>query len=129
MKENILIVEDEFIVANDLRLKLRKKGYQICGIAPCVETAKTMIEQLNPTWVLLDIWLQDGSMGTDLAPILTEKNIGFIYISANPGPEPDAYPNGKHDIEFLSKPFREKDLLLKLEAALEKHRNIPFNRQ
>ena len=83
MKENILIVEDEFIVANDLRLKLTKAGYQICGIAPSVEEAKKMIGQFNPTWVLLDIFLQDGSLGTDLAPMLAEKNIGFIYISAN----------------------------------------------
>jgi response regulator of citrate/malate metabolism len=83
MKENILIVEDEFIVANDLRYKLIKAGYEVCGIAATVNEARELIAENKPTWVLLDIFLQDGSMGTDLATYLTEMNIGFIYISAN----------------------------------------------
>ncbi|WP_158288390.1 sigma-54 dependent transcriptional regulator [Mucilaginibacter psychrotolerans] len=123
MKENILIVEDEFIVANDLRLKLAKAGYQICGIAPSVEEAKKIIEKSLPTWVLLDIFLQDGSMGTDLAPILTEKNIGFIYISANTNQSVLESAKATQPYGFLVKPFREKDLLIMLDIARQKHQS------
>ena len=45
MREKILIVEDEFIVANDLRIILGKAGYQVCGIASSVEQARKLIDQ------------------------------------------------------------------------------------
>lgn len=44
MKEKILIVEDEFIVANDLKIMLLKAGYQIVGIASSVVQARKLIE-------------------------------------------------------------------------------------
>ncbi|GGA96094.1 sigma-54 dependent transcriptional regulator [Mucilaginibacter rubeus] len=122
-KENILIVEDEFIVANDLRLKLTKAGYQICGVASSVEEAKPLIASCDPTWVLLDIYLQDGSLGTELAPLLVEKNIGFIYISANTNQSVLESAKATQPYGFLVKPFREKDLLIMLDIARQKHQN------
>jgi DNA-binding NtrC family response regulator len=122
MKENILIVEDEFIVANDLRLTMVKAGYSVCGIAASVKEAREMIESKKPTWVLLDIFLQDGSMGTELSGYLTAKNIGFIYISANTNQSVLESAKATQPYGFLVKPFREKDLLIMLEIAMEKHR-------
>lgn len=55
MREKLLIVEDEFIVANDLRMMLVNAGYDVCGIAATVEAAKEWVEKSHPTWVLLDI--------------------------------------------------------------------------
>jgi len=130
MKENILIVEDEFIVANDLSLILRKAGYTICGIAASVQEAKAWVEKHQPTWVLLDIFLQDGSKGTDLAGYLTEKKIGFVYISANTNQKILEAAKLTQPYGFLVKPFREKDLLIMLEIATEKHRqNMEFDDQ
>jgi len=127
MKENILIVEDEFIVANDLRLMLVKAGYTVCGIAASVTDARRLIEKLKPTWVLLDIFLQDGSMGIELASHLTEKNIGFIYISANTNQSVLEAAKATQPYGFLVKPFRERDLLIMLDIAREKHQhNLQF---
>lgn len=122
MKENILIVEDEFIVANDLRLILIKAGYQVCGTAASVREAKKVIDRENPSWVLLDIFLQDGSKGTELADYLTAKKIGFIYISANTNQKVLEMATATQPYGFLVKPFREKDLLIMLDIAREKHR-------
>jgi transcriptional regulator with GAF, ATPase, and Fis domain/response regulator of citrate/malate metabolism len=121
MKENILIVEDEFIVANDLRLMLVKSGYNVCGIAATVSAAQRMIEKHRPTWVLLDIFLQDESMGTDLAQQLVRENIGFIYISANTNQTILEKAKATQPYGFLVKPFRENDLLVMLDIALHKH--------
>jgi len=130
MKENVLIVEDEFIVANDLRLKLLKAGYTVCGIAVTVSEAKELIEQTKPTWVLLDIFLQDGSMGTDLAIYLREKNIGFIYISANTNQSVLEKAKATQPYAFIVKPFRERDLLIMLDIASQKHQaNLQLNIQ
>ncbi|MBD1385910.1 sigma-54-dependent Fis family transcriptional regulator [Mucilaginibacter rigui] len=121
MKENILIVEDEFIVANDLRLMLTKAGYYVCGTAASVNEAKKIIEKENPTWVLLDIFLQDGSRGTELADFLTARKIGFVYISANTNQKVLESATATQPYGFLVKPFRERDLLIMLEIAREKH--------
>ena len=130
MKENILIVEDEFIVANDLRHMLKKAEYDVCGIAASVIEAKAMVEKHKPSWVLLDIFLQDGSMGTELASFLNEKNIGFIYISANTNQSVLETAKATQPYGFLVKPFRERDLLIMLDIAREKHyQNIQFNLQ
>jgi len=123
MKENVLIVEDEFIVANDLRFKLIKAGYTVCGIAATVSEAKELIEKSKPSWVLLDIFLQDGSMGTELGSYLTERNLGFIYISANTNQSVLEKAKSTQPYGFLVKPFRERDLLIMLDIASKKHQN------
>ncbi|WPU99130.1 sigma-54-dependent Fis family transcriptional regulator [Mucilaginibacter sp. cycad4] len=130
MKDTILIVEDEFIVANDLSLIIKKAGYKVCGIAATVDQARNLVDKYNPTWVLLDIFLQDGSKGTDLAPYLTERKIGFIYISANANQRILEIAKLTSPYGYILKPFREKDLIIMLEIATEKHRqNIEFEKQ
>ena len=128
MKENILIVEDEFIVANDLRLMLTKAGYEVCGIAVSVHEAIELLEKNQPTWVLLDIFLQDGSMGTEFAAHLNKHNIGFIYISANTNQSILETAKATQPYGFVVKPFREKDLLIMLDIARQKHQsNLQFS--
>lgn len=121
MNERLLIVEDEFIVANDLSNMMENAGYSVCGIADSVESAKLAIEKYHPTWVLLDIFLQDDSRGTELAPYLQELGIGFIYISANTNQSILEIAKATQPYGFLVKPFREKDLLLMLDIARSKH--------
>ncbi|QEM02696.1 response regulator [Mucilaginibacter rubeus] len=121
MIEKLLIVEDEFIVANDLTNMMENAGYNVCGTADSVESAKAAIDKYQPTWVLLDIFLQDDSMGTELAPYLQEKGIGFIYISANTNQSILEAAKATQPYGFLVKPFREKDLLIMLDIARSKH--------
>lgn len=121
MKENILIVEDEFIVANDLRIILQKAGYKICGIAPSVAKAIELIKTKSPDWILLDIFLQGTKTGIDLAGQLGEMGIPFIYISANTNQAILEAAKATEPYGFLVKPFREKDLLVMLDIALYRH--------
>ncbi|MDR6943878.1 sigma 54-interacting response regulator [Mucilaginibacter pocheonensis] len=121
MKENILIVEDEFIVANDLRIMLQKAGYKVCGIAPSVAKAIDLIKAKNPDWVLLDIFLQGTKTGIDLANQLSEMGIPFIYISANTNQAILEAAKATEPYGFLVKPFREKDLVVMLDIALYRH--------
>ena len=122
MEENILIVEDEFIVANDLRIMLQKAGYKVCGIAPSVAKALDLIKTKSPDWILLDIFLQGTKTGIDLAGQLTEMGIPFIYISANTNQGILEAAKATQPYGFLVKPFREKDLLVMLDIALYRHK-------
>ncbi|QHS59706.1 sigma-54 dependent transcriptional regulator [Chitinophaga agri] len=122
MKENILIVEDEYVLANDLRLMLEQAGHSICAIVDTIEDAKEAVRQYRPTWVLLDILLHNDAMGTDLAVFLTERNVGFIYVSASTNQEILELAKQTHPDGFLVKPVRERDLLMMLDIARNKHR-------
>jgi DNA-binding NtrC family response regulator len=128
MKQKILIVEDEFIVANDLRIMLEKAGYKVCGIAPSVVKALELISTKEPDWILLDIFLQGDKTGIDLAGQLTEMGIPFIYISANTNHGILEAAKATLPYGFLVKPFREKDLMVMLDIARYRHeQNLKYN--
>lgn len=128
MKKKILIVEDEFIVANDLRIMLEKAGYKVCGIAPSVVKALELIAAKEPDWILLDIFLQGDKTGIDLAGQLTEMEIPFIYISANTNQGILEAAKATLPYGFLVKPFREKDLMVMLDIARYRHeQNLKYH--
>jgi CheY-like chemotaxis protein len=117
MKEKILIVEDEFIVANDLQLTLEKAGYFVCGIASSVNEAREIVKKENPSLVLLDIHLKGKLNGIELAKNLKENEIAFIYLSANSNQQILEAAKATEPYGFLVKPYREKDLLVTLDIA------------
>jgi two-component system response regulator HydG len=117
MKEKILIVEDEFIVANDLKIMLIKAGYQVTGIASSVVQARKSIAEKMPDWVLLDIMLKGDQTGIDLAWELREKKLPFLYISANTNQSTLEAVKETQPYGFMVKPFRERDLIVMLDIA------------
>lgn len=55
--EKILIVEDELIVARDIRSTLEQAGYKVSGVVRTAEKALSSIGESRPTLVLVDIFL------------------------------------------------------------------------
>lgn len=123
MSNKVLIVEDEFIVANDLRLILEKAGYLMIGIAASAEEADLHLQKQVPDIVLLDIRLQGKRSGIDIARKLRAENIAFIYLSANSNQTILEEAKETEPYGFLVKPFREKDLLIALEIASYRHQH------
>ncbi|MVM41708.1 response regulator [Spirosoma sp. HMF3257] len=121
MNQSVLIVEDQFIEANDLRLMLQKAGYRVTGIARSVPNALELIGQEKPDVVLLDIFLKGPLTGIDLAKQLKEDSIPFIYLSANSTQDVLTAAKATQPDGFLVKPFREKDVLVTLEVARYRH--------
>ncbi|MGM9475953.1 sigma 54-interacting transcriptional regulator [Pedobacter sp. GSP4] len=121
MPKKILIVEDEFIIADTLRGILKRAGYQVCGIADTVAEAMEAVQTHHPDFVLVDIFLIGELSGIDLANRLSELNIPFIYISANSNHKVLTAAKKTNPYGFVIKPFREKDVLVALEIALYRH--------
>jgi len=121
VNKKVLIVEDQFVEANNLQILLRKAGYEVCGIARSVPIAQEMIKKEKPNLVLLDIFLKGKLTGIDLAKKLREENIAFIYLSANSNESVLNEAKATQPYGFLVKPFREKDLLIMLEIAQYRH--------
>jgi transcriptional regulator with GAF, ATPase, and Fis domain len=123
MRNKILIVEDESLIAYDLKLILTRAGYKVCGIADSVPEALDIIAEEIPDLVLLDIFLKGSLNGIDLAKKLTEKNIAFVYLSANFQESILQKAKETQPYGFLVKPFREKELLITLDVAFYRHQN------
>jgi len=121
MNKKILIVEDEFIVADDLQLTLQQAGYYVCGIAASVIEARDIIQKKKPDLILLDIHLKGKLNGIELAKELRAQNIAFVYLSANSNQQILEAAKATEPYGFLVKPFREKDLLVTIDIAFYRH--------
>jgi len=117
----ILIVEDEFLIANNLRRILTKAGYQVVGLAKTVAEARALLAAERPDVVLLDIFLKGDQTGIDLAHGLNEQHIPFVFLSANLSDSVLAAAKVTQPFGFLNKPFRAKDVLTTLEIARYRH--------
>jgi transcriptional regulator with GAF, ATPase, and Fis domain len=73
--------------------------------------------------VLVDIFLQGEGTGIDLGKILHEKNIAFVYLSANSNRQILEQAKPTHPYGFMVKPFRARDVLIMLDVALYLHKN------
>ena len=81
-QQAILIVEDEFAVANDLRNILEKAGYGVSGIAFTVAKALELKNQQKPDLVLLDIKLAGALDGISTGFIIQSTYaLPIIYLS------------------------------------------------
>ena len=119
MAARILIVEDEYIVAADLEMKLTRLGYQVVGSTVTGAEAIVLAGRHRPDVVLMDIQLQGHMNGMETAETIRTRNrIPIIFITAFAGMLPgDKQGEGVFEM-CLSKPFSATELKEKLEALL-----------
>jgi len=129
MSARILIVEDQFIEANNLKHTLLGAGYEVCSIARSVPIALTILDKEKPDLVLLDIFLQGPLTGIDLARTLEKKNIPFVYLSANSNKDVLDAAKSTRPYGFLVKPFRKSDVLVMLDVAWYLHQEKQADRK
>jgi DNA-binding NtrC family response regulator len=122
VKPKILVVEDQFVEANNLQEILQLAGYPVCPIARSVAVAIQTIERERPDMVLVDIYLQGDRTGIDLALYLRERDIAFVFVSANSNQQILDAAKKTRPYGFLVKPFRQKDVLVMLDIAEYLHR-------
>lgn len=121
--KKILIVEDESLVGHHLKLILTAAGYKVTGISESVNEAMASIDEQKPDLVLLDIHLKGVLNGIDLARKLTERNMAFVYLTANFQGTLLEEAKSTMPFGFIVKPFREDDLLTTLDVAFYRHQN------
>ena len=84
MSNRVLIVEDEFLVALNLRQTLAGLGFETVGIAPDAETAYGLVER-RPDFALVDVNLRDGETGPQIGRTLAEEyGVAVLFLTANP---------------------------------------------
>jgi DNA-binding LytR/AlgR family response regulator len=122
MKVKLLIVEDEVLVAEDLKDDLIKSGFEVVGTAISDDEALDIIEKKQPDLVLMDIQIKGKLDGIELAQEINELTaVPIIYISANTGSQFINRALETRPHAFLTKPYNLKDLVISIELAMHKY--------
>ena len=128
MKKRILIVEDEKIISEDLKLYIINFGYEVVEIAATCDEAIRMAKDFIPDLVLMDIKLEGNCTGLDAAKEIYQKlHIPIIFITAYSDDEflekaTESVPYG-----YLIKPIDENRLYATLKMTfhnIEKDKRI-----
>jgi PAS domain S-box-containing protein len=121
-KANILIVEDEAVVAADLAGKLERAGYRSVGISSDGEDAIEAAKHLGPDLVLMDIRLAGSMDGIKTAErIQALRNIPIVYLTAHSDMHTLRRAAATEPFGYILKPFEERDVTTQIEIALFKH--------
>ncbi|MBN2200357.1 PAS domain S-box protein [bacterium] len=121
-KHRILIVEDERIAAEDLRLTLSQLGYEVAGLASSGEEALRLAELRPPDLVLMDIVLKGPLNGIGTARLLADRfRLPVVYVTAFSDADTIERIKSTHPYGYLHKPFDFKELHVVVETALVKH--------
>jgi PAS domain S-box-containing protein len=120
--ERIMVVEDEPIVAADIRETLEMLGYVIPAIASSGEEAIQKAMETQPDLILMDIKLQGGMDGVEVAACLQDRlETPVIYLTAYADTETLQRAKITEPFGYILKPFAERELHTAIELALYRH--------
>lgn len=117
----ILVVEDESIVARDIRNMLIGLGYEVCGVIPAADEAILKTQETMPNLVLIDVMLQGEMSGVEAADQIYSKfSIPVVYLTAYADENTLQRAKKTEPFGYLLKPFEERELQTTIEIALYK---------
>lgn len=120
---NILVVEDEAIVAKDLQNRLKKFGYAVPAIASSGQEAINKAVEIKPDLVLMDVRLKGQMDGIEAAEEIHKYlDIPIIYLTAYADENTLERAKITDPFGYLLKPFKERELQTNIAIALTKHR-------
>ena len=123
MKTRVMVVEDERIVALNLKQRLTKLGYDISTFATSGRQALAEIERQPPDVVLMDINIDGDIDGIETASRIPETHqIPVIYLTAYSEEATLERARATKPYGFLLKPFSERELHATIQMVLERRR-------
>lgn len=121
-KKKILIVEDEGIVALDIKHSLERLGYSICGIASSGDAAIEKAKATRPNLVLVDVKLQGEMDGIETAAAIKWLyHTPVIFLTAHSDADILERAKAAEPSGFVLKPYDLKELHSTIEIGLHKH--------
>lgn len=113
MSFNILIVEDELMIAEMIKEMLSELDYQVLGVAKNYKEATANLESKRDVidLIVLDINLNDHKNGIDIGSLIKEKyQIPFVYLTSYSDPQTIRAAASTEPAAYLLKPFTVGDL-------------------
>jgi PAS domain S-box-containing protein len=122
-KARILVVEDEAIIAKDIRGRLEKQGYEVSSTVSNGGDAVRRAVEDEPDLILMDIVLPGDIDGIDAAGIIRARNdIPVVYLTAYTNKDIVERAVRTEPFGYITKPFEDSELCRTIEMALFKHR-------
>ena len=120
--ENILIVEDEKIIALDLQRRLERFGYSVVGMASDGLEAINIARERTPDIILMDIMLAGSMDGIEAAKqIRAQLGIPVIFLTAYTDEKTLERAKEVEPFGYILKPFKERELYTTIDIALYKN--------
>ena len=117
----MLVVEDETVVAKDLKRTLERLGYQVVAVVRSAQAALQKLDQTQPDLVLSDIGLKGGPDGIELAETIRNRcGTPVVLLSAHSDESTLSRVASSGSYGYLMKPFRLPELQSSLELALRR---------
>ena len=118
----ILLIEDEAIVAADIRARLTALGYSVPAIAASAEEAVQRAHELHPDIMVADIVLEGTLDGVDAVQQIRKKmDIPVVYLTAYADELRVQRAKVTEPVGYVLKPFDERELRFTIEVGLYKH--------
>lgn len=119
--KKILIVEDDVMIADNLKQIVQLLGYQALPEARNYDEALQLFNLHNPDLVTLDIELKCEKTGIDVADyILTHGTVPFLFLTGQSSDHVMARAMETKPHAYLTKPFTIAEIKMVLEKAFEK---------
>jgi len=123
MTARILIIEDEALVAMELRFVLEDLGHEVVATVADAATARQIVRETEVDLALVDIHLSDGPTGVALGRELGQDlGVSVLFMTANPGMVRDGVAG---TIGVLSKPTEERAVQTAVDYALRRRAGRP----
>ena len=119
----ILVVEDDAIIGMDIEHRVKKLGYEVCGVADTAAEALDIASGKQPDLALMAIRLRGAVDGIEAARMLRDRfSVPVIFITAYSDMKMRSRALDMNPLGYIVKPLREVELKKTLEAAEEKIR-------
>ena len=124
-RAQVLVVEDEAVVAIDIQSKLQDLGYSVIALIRSGEEAVQTACEMRPDLILMDINLQGEMDGISAAACIQKNNsTPVVYMTAHGDSETLRRAKMTEPLGYIIKPFDEQGLRATIEVALNKHHMV-----
>ncbi|WP_088324074.1 LytR/AlgR family response regulator transcription factor [Polaribacter tangerinus] len=118
MKKNVLVVEDNLIIAEDIKICLENNNYNVVALVDNAEHALLEIKNNTVDIVIIDIVIKGVLNGIDLAEIISVNyQIPFLFLTSNSDKKTIEKAIKVAPKAYITKPFTEADLFSSLALA------------
>lgn len=119
---NLLMVEDEDVVARQIKSRLEKSGYKVCALVHDGKTALARAEELRPDLVLMGTRLKGEMDGIETASQIRERfNLPVVHFGAYTNPARLERAKRVGLFGSVAKPLETQGLMVSIEMALNRH--------
>ena len=110
---NVVIIEDEAILAMELENMLEDAGHVTVGWATCLSEAEELIQDVSADLALVDVHLSDGITGIEVAGLFRQHNgTTVVFMTANPKLLPEDFAGA---VGVIAKPYTSSGVMAMLD--------------